>query len=571
MEYAETSTPVPRGVADPYRGKWLALSNTTLGVLLVAINSTIILIALPDVFRGVGLDPLAPSNTRYFLWLLMGFMVSTAVLMVSFGRLGDIFGRVRMYNLGFAVFTFFAIMLSVDWMHGVAGTVWLIVMRMLQGVGGALLFANSSAILTDAFPLDQRGMALGINQVAALGGTFVGLVLGGVLGHAGWHYVFLVSVPIGVLGTFWSYVNLHEHGVRTQATIDWWGNVTFAAGLVLLLIGITYGIIPYGGHSMGWTSPAVIGELSGGLAFLAAFLWLETKVTSPMFRLRLFRIRAFAAGSSASFLASIGRGGLMFTLIVWLQGIWLPEHGYSFGRTPLWAGIYMLPLTTGFLLAGPASGILSDRFGARPFATAGMIGAAASFALLELLSANFGYPLFASLLLLNGLSMGLFASPNRAAVMNSLPARWRGAGAGMNATFQNAALVLSIGIFFSLIIAGMSSALPADLDHGLITQGVPPAAAVAVSHLPPTDALFAAFLGYNPMRTLLGPAIAYVPPGKVSYLTGRSFFPQLVSPSFTTGLHYAFTFACGVCVIAACASLMRGTKFYYTENSPYGN
>jgi MFS family permease len=564
MALAKAEEPASNA-ADPYRGKWLALSNTTLGMLLVTVNSSIILIALPDIFRGVGLNPLTPSHTGYFLWLLMGYMVVTAVLVVSFGRLGDMFGRVKMYNLGFAVFTVFSILLSVDWMHGIPGTLWLIAMRIFQGVGGALLFANSSAILTDAFPATQRGLALGVNQVAAIGGSFIGLILGGLLGPVGWRLVFLVSVPIGVIGTIWAYFNLHEHGVRTPARIDWWGNLTFAVGLVLILIGITYGILPYGGHTMGWTNPAVVAELAGGLAVLAVFAWVETKVADPMFRLPLFRIRAFTAGNVAALLAALGRGGMMFILIIWLQGIWLPQHGYDFSSTPLWAGIYMLPLTVGFLIAGPLSGYLSDRFGARPFATGGMVVAAASFALLELLPANFSYSWFALLLLVNGLAMGLFSSPNRAGIMNSLPRRQRGAGSGMTATFQNAAMVLSIGIFFTLIIVGLSAHLPATLYNGLRAQGVPAATAASISHLPPTSTLFAAFLGYNPMQTLLGPVLGHLPHASAAYLTGRSFFPHLISGPFMDGLKEAFDFAAAACVIAAIASWLRGGKYHYTE------
>ncbi|MHB1497779.1 MAG: MFS transporter [Acidimicrobiales bacterium] len=550
---------------DPYRGKWLTLSNTTLGVLMAMINSSIILIALPDIFRGVKLNPLTPSNTQLFLWLLMGYMVVTAVLVVSFGRLGDMFGRVRMYNLGFAVFAFFSILLSVDWMTGVAGTLWLIIMRIFQGVGGALLFANSSAILTDAFPPDQRGLALGVNQVAAIGGSFIGLILGGLLGPVDWRLVFLVSVPIGVVGTFWAYFNLHEKGVRTPAKIDWLGNVTFAAGLVLLLVGITYGILPYGHNTMGWTSPKVLAMILGGVAILVLFGFIETKVKDPMFRLPLFRIRAFTAGNLATLLSAVGRGGLMFILIIWLQGIWLPRHGYSFANTPLWAGIYMLPLTAGFLLAGPFSGYLSDNFGARPFATGGMAAAAITFVLLELLPADFNYVWFALLLLANGLAMGLFSSPNRAGIMNSLPARQRGAGAGMTATFQNSAMVLSIGIFFTLIIAGLSGHLPTTMYHGLVAQGVPKATASRVSHLPPTSALFAAFLGYNPIRTLLGGALAHVGSAKAAYLTGRTFFPGLISPPFMTGLRVAFDFAAAACAVAGVASWFRGGKYHHTD------
>jgi MFS family permease len=552
--------------------KWVALTNTTLGMLMATINASILLIALPDIFRGIHIDPLAPGNTSYLLWLILGFLVVMAVLMVSLGRLGDIYGRVRMFNLGFAVFTVFSILLSVTWMHGSAGALWLILMRVGQGVGGALIFANSSAILTDAFPQGQRGLALGVNSIAAIAGSFLGLVLGGVLAPISWRLVFLVSVPVGVIATFWAYHSLRELGQRRPARIDWWGNGTFALGLVGVMVGITYGIQPHGGHTMGWTSPLVLSTLLGGLGFLVVFCLIELRVEEPMFHLDLFRIRAFAAGNLAALLAAMGRGGLQFILIIWLQGIWLPEHGYNFAQTPLWAGIYMLPLIAGFLLAGPASGYLSDRFGARPFATGGMILAAASFLLLIVLPVDFGYVWFALILLLNGVGMGLFSSPNSAGVMNALPASQRGAGAGMLATFMNSASVLSIGVFFTLMIVGLSSGLPNALHNGLVAHNVPAADATRISHLPPVATLFASFLGYNPVKTLLGPHVLHaLPAADVHALTGRSFFPQLISAPFHSALVYAFVFAIAACLVAAFASLLRGGKYVHEEaTSPTG-
>ncbi|MGH3121983.1 MAG: MFS transporter [Streptosporangiaceae bacterium] len=550
--------------------KWIALSNTTLGVLMATVNASILLIALPDIFRGIGVNPLQPGNTSLLLWLIMGYLVVTAVLVVSFGRLGDMFGRVRIYNLGFAVFSVFSVLLAVTWLHGTAAAWWLIVGRILQGVGGAMLMANSSALLTDAFPTNQRGLALGLNQVAGIAGSFIGLILGGLLGPVDWRLVFLVSVPFGVFGTFWAYLKLRELGVRRRARLDWAGNITFGAGLIAVLVGITYGIQPYGGHTMGWTSPFVLAAIIGGLAVLAVFCVIETRVEEPMFRLPLFKIRAFTAGNLASLLSSLGRGGLMFVLIIWLQGIYLPRHGYSFSQTPLWAGIFMLPLTVGFLVAGPVSGWLSDRFGARAFATGGMVVAAASFLLLELLPINFIYWQFALILLLNGLGMGLFASPNRAGIMNSLPPESRGVGAGMSATFQNSAMVLSIGIFFTLIILGLASSLPTALSHGLIAQGVPRADAARVAALPPVSIMFAALLGYNPVQTLLGSAISKLPASHAAYLTGRSFFPALISPSFSNGLAIAFDFAIAACLIAAVASLLRGRRYVHEEHGAGG-
>jgi len=553
-----------RQASDRY--KWVVLSNTTLGSLMAMIDVTIMLIALPDIFRGIHIDPLKPGNSFYLLWMILSFMVVTSVLVVSLGRLGDMYGRVRMYNLGFAVYTFFSLLLAITWMSGAAGAIWLVVMRVFQGVGAALLIANSAAIITDAFPENQRGMALGINQVAGLSGSFIGLVLGGVLAPIQWRLIFLVSVPIGLFGTVWAYRKLREVPRRAKARLDWPGNVAFALGLVGIMVGITYGIQPYGTSTMGWTSPFVLGCLSGGVALLVAFALIERKVVDPMFRLALFRIRAFSAGSLSTLLASMGRGGLMFMLIIWLQGIWLPRHGYSFSQTPLWAGIYMLPLTAGFLLAGPMSGYLSDRFGSRPFASGGMLVAAVSFLFLELLPVDFSYAVFGPILLLNGLAMGAFAAPNRAGVMNSLPPQHRGVGSGMNATFQNAAQVLSIGIFFTLMIVGLSSSLPSALYHGLVSHNVPAAAATTAAHLPPISTLFAAFLGYSPLQHLVGPSvIAHLPAHSRAVLMGRGFFPSLISAPFKSGLRAAFDFSIGACLVAAGASWLRGGKYHYHE------
>jgi EmrB/QacA subfamily drug resistance transporter len=549
------------------RYKWVALSNTTLGVVIATINSSILLIALPDIFKGVQINPLAPANTSLLLWLIMGYLVVTAVLVVSFGRLGDMFGRVRMYNAGFAVFTVFSILLAATWMHGTAAVLWMIIMRVLQGVGGAMLMANSNAIITDAFPVEQRGLALGLNQVAGIAGSFLGLILGGLLAPVEWHLVFLVSVPFGVFGTFWAYWKLHDTGVRQSGRLDWSGNVTFAVGLIAVLVGITYGIQPYGGHTMGWTDPFVLAALIGGAVVLAIFCLVETRAADPMFQLRLFRIRAFTAGNLASLLSGLGRGGLMFILIIWLQGIWLPQHGYSFTSTPLWAGIYMVPLTIGFLVAGPVSGALSDRFGARAFATGGMLVAAASFLWLTLLPVNFNYWEFALVLLLNGIGMGLFAAPNRAAIMNSLPPNQRGVGAGMSTTFQNSAMVLSIGIFFSLMVLGLAQSLPQALTSGLVAQGVPAADASRLAALPPVTVLFASLLGYNPIQTLLGPnVLGQLPVGNAAYLTGRGFFPQLISGPFASGLTVAFGFAIVACLIAAVASWLRGGMYVHGQH-----
>jgi MFS family permease len=546
---------------DADRYKWVALSNVTLGMLLATIDASIVLIAMPDIFRGIQLSPLAPGNSFYLLWMILGYLVVTSVLVVGLGRLGDLYGRVRMYTAGFAIYTVASLILAVDPLQGSAGADWLIGFRLVQGVGAAFLIANSAAILTDAFPTHQRGLALGLNNVVGIAGQFIGLIVGGLLGPVDWRLIFLVSVPFGLVGTVWSHRRLREIGVRNPAPIDWLGNGTFAVGLVLVMIGITYGIRPHGGHPMGWTSPFVLACLTVGVALLVAFTVIEANVPHPMFRLALFKIRPFTFGVLSSFLSSIARGGLMFMLIVWLQGIWLPLHGYSFSATPLWAGIYMLPLTIGFLIAGPISGILSDRFGSRPFATSGMLVCAASFLLLDSLPVDFSYPEFAGALLLMGLAMGAFASPNRAGVMNSLPAADRGAGGAMNQTFQNSAQVLSIGIFFTLMIVGLAATLPSTLSAGLQAHGVPGATATHVSHLPPVSVLFAAFLGYDPVRTLIGPhVLGHLSAANQAALARHDFFPDLIAGPFSSGLHKAFLFAIAACLLAAAMSWSRGGR-----------
>jgi MFS family permease len=406
---------------------------------------------------------------------------------------------------------------------------------------------------------------MGINGIAAIGGSFLGLILGGVLAPIEWRLVFLVSVPFGLLGTVWAYLSLHDNGIRIPAKIDWLGNALFAIGLISVLTGIVYSLLPYGGHPTGWTNPYVLTAIFGGIAILILFGWVESRVAQPMFRLNLFKIRPFTCGNIAGLLGALGRGGLQFMLIIWLQGIWLPQHGYSFNRTPLWAGIYMVPLTIGFLLVGPIAGMLSDRYGARLFATAGLIVSGLVFLLLELLPINFSYIWFGVLIFVFAVGMGLFFSPNQSSVMNSLPPEQRGAGAGMLNTFQNSATVLSMGLFFTIVTLGLASKLPVHLYKGLVAAGVDPSAAHLVANEPPIGSLFAAFLGENPIQQLLGPtgALNHLTPAQAAYVTGRSFFPHLIEAPFAAGLHLAFTFAAIATGIAVVASALRGPRYLY--------
>jgi MFS family permease len=546
------------------RYKWVALTNTTSAVFMSALDGSIVIISLPAIFRGIQLDPLDPANISYLLWMIMGYRLVQAVLVVTLGRLGDMFGRVRVYNLGFTVFTIASVMLSFDPFDGRHGALWLIGWRVLQAIGGSMLVANSAAILTDAFPPERRGFALGFNQVAALAGQFIGLVAGGLLAAWDWRAVFWVNVPVGVFGTWWAYRKLREpvSSERQRGRIDWWGNATFACGLSAILVAITMALPPHDGHTTGWQNPVVHALLACGIGLLIVFVVIESKVADPMIQLSLFRIRAFAAGNAAVLCSSLAQGGLQFMLIIWLQGIWLPLHGYDYADTPLWAGIFLLPLTAGFLVSGPVSGTLSDRFGSRGIATAGMLLFGSTFVGLLLLPIDFPYWAFAVLIAANGIGSGMFAAPNTSSIMSSVPAGQRGVASGMRSTFQNSGTALSIGVFFSLMIVGLSTGLPHAMSTGLQQQGVAPAVADQVAGLPPVSTLFAAVLGINPLEHLLAPtgALTSLPQANQQNITGREFFPHLIAGPFGDGLTVVFTVSAILAVVAACASLLRGNR-----------
>jgi MFS family permease len=561
---ARTTTPqAPAGKPPkPDTYAWIALANTTAAIFMSSLDGSVVIIALPAIFRGINLDPLSADNIGYLLWMIMGYRLVQAVLVLNLGKLGDMFGRVKMYNAGFVVFTFASVMLSFDPFSGQHGALWLIGWRFVQAIGGSMLMANSAAILTDAFPAERRGFALGTNQIAALAGMFIGLVAGGLLAAWDWRAVFWINLPVGVFGTLWAYLKLRDNGVRNRGKIDWWGNITYLLGLGSILVGITYGIQPYGGSSMGWGSPVVLGEIIGGAVVLSVFVVIETRIAEPMFRLSLFKIREFTAGNVAGLLVAIARGGIQFMLIIWLQGIWLPLHGYSYEQTPLWAGIFILPMTVGFLVSGPTSGILSDRFGSRGIATSGMAVFASSLILLMLLPVNFPYWAFALIIALNGIGSGMFAAPNSSSIMGSVPARDRGAASGMRSTFLNSGTAVSIGVLFTLMIAGLSRSLPTTLTGGLTNLGVPGGVAHQIGSLPPVSSLFASMLGVNPIQHLLAPSgvLARLPPASQSMLTGESFFPSLLSGPFHDGLIVVFSVSAAMSVLAGLASLLRGKR-----------
>lgn len=546
--------------------KWVALSNTTIGTLMAGIDGTIVLISLPAIFRGLAINPL--TSFQYLLWILFGYSLVTSVLLVSFGRISDMYGRVRLFNLGFVIFTVGSLLCAVTPNTGGLGATELISFRILQGIGGAFLFANSAAILTDAFPEDERGRALGINMTAVIAGSIIGLVLGGILALYDWRYIFLVSVPVGVLGTVWSYAKLKEVAViRRNQKLDIWGNATFGGGLTLLLIGVTYALIPFGSSLMGWGNPWVVVSLGLGFALLIAFPFIETRVEQPMFRLALFRNRMFTAANLAGFLSSMGRGGVQIMLIILLQGIWLPLHGISYQSTPFWAGVYMIPMILGFVIMGPLSGLLSDKYGARTFSTLGMVITASTFLALSFLTYDFSYPTFALIIFVMGLGGGMFAAPNTASIMNSVPPQDRGAASGMRATLQNTGQTVSLAIFFTVIITGLSNSLPAALASAMDSAGVPQLAG-AFTSISPTSALFSAFLGYNPMQSILAlpqlsSVVAQIPQSTLTLLEGQTFFPHAIAPAFMSALDLSFYIGAALSFVAALASALRGARYVY--------
>jgi MFS family permease len=545
--------------------KWIALSNVLIASMMGTINGSITLISLPAIFNGIHIDPL--TSFQYLLWILMGYGLVTATLLLSFGRLSDMYGRVRLFKLGFLVFTIGSILLYLTPSTGDAGAIEIIIFRIVQAVGSALTMANSSAILTDAFPVSERGKALGINMVALMSGQFIGLLLGGILAVFDWRYIFLVSVPFGILGTVWSTLKLKELSLRAPKTkLDIWGNVTFVSGITLLLLGVTYGLMPYGSDAMGWNNPWVMASMVIGFLLLVLFPVVESKVENPMFRLDLFRIKMFTYANVAGFLSALSRGGMMFMLILLLQGIWLPLHGYSYESTPFWAGVYMLPLTIGVIIMGPISGILSDKYGPRWIATIGMVMNTIGFIILASLPSNFNYWELGLTLFFMGLGSGMFGSPNSASIMNSVPPQERGVASGMLTTIMNTAFTASMAIFFTIVIVGITQRFPDAMASSLAGIGAAQLTPI-LSNIPPTGALFSAFLGYNPVETILSSVpsvvVSQIPPATLTTLTGTTWFPSTLSEAFMPSLQISFYIGAVFCGLSALLSALRGKKYIH--------
>lgn len=563
--------------------KWIALFSVTLASLMGSVDYSIVMISLPAIFKGIEINPMAPDVFQYLLWILMGYGLVTATLLLSFGRLADMYGRVKLFRLGFLIFTIGSILLYLTPDKGNTGALELIIFRLIQAVGSAFTLSNGAAIITDAFPASERGKALGINMVAFMSGQFIGLLLGGILAVYDWRYVFLISVPFAILGTVWSYWKMKEISFRaTRTSIDIVGNLVFVGGLTSLLVGVTYGLMPYEHNGIteatGWRNPWVMAAITVGILLLIAFPFIESRVKNPMFRLEFFKIRAFTFANLANFSAAISRGGVMFMLIMLLQGIWLPLHGYRFEDTPFWAGIYMLPMTLGFVIMGPIAGILSDKYGPRWIATIGMTIVCLVFLGLSMLPYNFDYWELGILIFLMGSGNGMFSSPNSSSIMNSVPPEDRGVASGMMFTLSNSASMLSMGVFFTIVIVGIQGALPGAIHESFASLGLQITPAIQhledyLANMPPTNALFSAFLGYNPMGSILSAMdssiVSAIPQQIVTTLTSSYWFPQTLQLAFMPALRITFRVGALLTGIAAVLSAMRGQRYVHeTQNQP---
>ncbi|MEM0097206.1 MAG: MFS transporter [Conexivisphaerales archaeon] len=546
--------------------KWIVLTNTTLGIIMSSMNMYIVLISLPTIFRGLSINPFFPGEFVYLLWILMGYSIVLATVLVFFGRISDMYGRARVYTWGFIIFTISSVLLSlIPSDSGNSGALMLIIFRVIQAVGGGLLMVNSTALLTDAFPSNERGRALGLNQISFVVGSFLGLILGGLLAGYDWHLIFVVNIPFAVTGMVWSIFKLKRTAGTGAISLDIVGNLTLATGLLAISLGLTYALMPYGNSSMGWENPWVIAMFPVGALMFLIFIFNERKVKAPLFDLSLFKIRAFSYGSIALFLNSLAVGAIMFLVTIWLQGIYLPLHGFTYTETPFWAGVYMLPMLVGTVIMGPIGGSLTDKYGARAFATIGMIIIACMLFALTLLPYNFNLELFEVILFITGLGSGLFSAPNTTAIMNSLRSSERGAGNGVRMTFSNVGSTISMAMFFTIAITVFSIYLPSHIYSTAVSYGLPAQIATFLSNLPPSGLLFAAFLGINPASALPTSIAGDLPSKVITILDSHTFLPSVLGPTFIIGLRFSIYIAVVLVLIGAIFSYMRGKKYVIDE------
>ncbi|MDT7876917.1 MAG: MFS transporter [Sulfolobaceae archaeon] len=530
------------------KSKWIALSNTSIAIFIAFANYNMIIIALPQIFNSLRFNPTAPDALGYLIWLILGYMIVTSSLVVTFGRISDLKGRAKLYSLGFLIFAISSGFLSTVNGYGDSAVLEMIILRLFQGVGGGLLMVNSAAILTDYFPKNELGKALGLNQVSGLVGGVAGLIIGGVLSVINWRYIFLLDFVVGIIGTLWSFKSLRDVQKPIKQPLDIIGNVLFALGITLLLISVTYGLLPYGNQQLGWGNPFVITGLTISFLVIGIFVFVERKVKNPMFDLSLFKVRDFSVANFTNFIASMARQGILLMMLVLLQGIWLPLHGVPYSQTPFWAGLYLIPNMLGFAALGPISGILSDRYGSRVFTSLGLFVSALGFFLLSLLPYDFQLWQFFAISFLMGAGMGLFSSPNMADIMASVPVQKRGAASGMRASLQNTASAISVVLYFSVVITGMAVTLNSSIESALSSYGIH-----LNVNLPAAVAIFSALLGYDPLSSLT----SSLPTSVASHIDTPAFFVTAIAPSFMSGFRLMLDISAALLVLSGILSLAR--------------
>lgn len=530
------------------KSKWIALSNTSIAIFIAFANYNMIIIALPQIFNSLRFNPTAPDALGYLIWLILGYMVVTSSLVVTFGRISDLKGRAKLYSLGFLIFAISSGLLSTVNGYGDSAVLEMIILRLFQGVGGGLLMVNSAAILTDYFPKNELGKALGLNQVSGLVGGVAGLIIGGVLSVINWRYIFLLDFVVGIIGTLWSFKSLRDVQKPIKQPLDIIGNILFALGITLLLISVTYGLLPYHNQQLGWGNPFVITGLIISFLTIGMFVFVERKVKNPMFDLSLFKIRDFSVANFTNFIASMARQGILLMMLVLLQGIWLPLHGVPYSQTPFWAGLYLIPNMLGFAALGPISGILSDRYGSKVLTSLGLFISALGFFLLSLLPYDFQLWQFFAISFLMGAGMGLFSSPNMADIMASVPVQKRGAASGMRASLQNTASAISVALYFSVVITGMAATLNSSIESALSSYGIH-----LNVNLPAAVAIFSALLGYDPLSSLA----SSLPTSVASHIDTPAFFITAIAPSFISGFRLMLNISAALLVLSGILSLVR--------------
>ncbi|NON61157.1 MFS transporter [Acidianus sp. RZ1] len=530
------------------KGQIMALSNTSIGIFMAFANYNMIIIALPSIFKGLDFNPTSPDALGYLIWVILGYMVITASLVVTLGRVSDIKGRAKFYTIGFLIFALSSALLASIVAKGTEGVTEMIIFRLLQGVGGGFLMVNSTAVLTDYFDKRELGKALGLNQVAGLVGGVAGLVIGGILATFDWRYVFVFSAIVGIIGTIWSYLTLKDVQKPISRKIDVVGNTLFASGITVLLVSLTYGLLPYKGEEFGWSDPWVIGGIIISLFMIGFFILVERHVKEPMFQLSLFKIRDFSTSNFANIISSLARQGILLILLVFLQGIWLPLHGIPYSQTPFWAGIYLIPNTLGFAVLGPISGILSDKYGSKVLTTLGLTVSAIGFLGLSFIPYNFNLMEFFALTFVMGAGMGLFMAPNTADMMAAVPVDMRGSSSGMRASLQNTASAISVVIYFGILISGMSASLTASLDSALHPFGI-----TLPYNIPAAVVIFSALLGYDPLSFIS----SGLPSSVAVKINSPKFFVSAIAPAFMLGFRLMLYISVGLLLIAAIVSALR--------------